>query len=79
MQQGKDGSVPMMLFNFKLDGETVGELKHYAQCTGVSVSEYLRRLIDADKHTRNAVLSGAVVISRTSQTTSGELVNYSRF
>jgi hypothetical protein len=54
-------------------------LKHYAQCTGVSVSEYLRRLIDADKHTRNAVLSGAVVISRTSQTTSGELVNYSRF
>lgn len=69
----------MILFNFKLPGSTVDDLRQYSSVTGLPVAEYLRRLIDADQDARRTVLSGGVVTSRTLHTTSGDLQHIRRF
>ena len=69
----------MFLFNFKLPGSTIDDLREYSHATGQPVAEYLRRLIDADQLARQATLSGATVTGRTVHTTSGDLQQSRRF
>ena len=73
------GKEAVFLFNFKLQGETIDELRAYSAATGVPMGEYLRRLIRDDSAARSAVLSGGAVTGRTVHTTSGELHSFTRY